>query len=97
MGRKSRNKKLNKFWDQCLKTAEEATESDQAKALNLFLDLSSQHPVKRSEQFAKALNRVFDTHGEIMGSLVMVEFARSEGYIRTKSPDKCLFGKEIKN
>ncbi|MDF4628414.1 hypothetical protein [Vibrio parahaemolyticus] len=95
MGRKSRKKKLDRWWEECLKNAEEATASQKANALNIFLDISAKNPVRRSEKFSRALNRVFDVHGDIIGSLVMVEFASSEGFIRTKSPDKCLISKEL--
>ncbi|HCG7304677.1 TPA: hypothetical protein NJ362_004456 [Vibrio parahaemolyticus] len=97
MGRKSRNKRNNRMWQECLEIDAQATQEQRNQAQEIYLDLCEKHPVKRSDSFARSLNRVYEQHGEIMGSLVMVEFARSEGFIRTKSPDKSLFGKEIKN
>ncbi|KLV03297.1 hypothetical protein ABT56_20220 [Photobacterium aquae] len=83
MGRKAREKRLNKFWEQCQTDAKNATEAEKKQAASIFADLSKEHPVKRSEQFGRALNRVFDDFGDTLGGLVMVEFAKSEGVYRT--------------
>lgn len=97
MGRKSRNKRNDRMWEDCLRIDAEATQEQKNKALNIYLELDEKHPVKRSDKFIKSLDRVFKMHGDIIGSLVIVELARFEGFIRTKSPDKCLIGKDLTN
>ena len=79
MGRKSRSKKINNFWNECLTKAKNAPLEQKQTATNLFSNLCSEHANRQGKPFAKALNRVFDDHGDILGSLVMVEFAKSEG------------------
>ncbi|MGL1089174.1 hypothetical protein [Vibrio vulnificus] len=81
MGRKSRKKKIDNMWNDCLAKSKQATEAQSLEAKLIFSDLNKRVSLVQKEQYSKALNAVFDEHGDLMGSLVMVEFAKSQGFI----------------
>lgn len=82
MGRKSRIKRNNRMWLEGLAADAQATPKQRAEALTIYRDLCAQHPVRRSAAFARSLTKVYEEKGEVMGCLVMCEFARSEGYLQ---------------
>ncbi|MBE8574145.1 hypothetical protein [Vibrio sp. OPT18] len=81
MGRKSRKKKIDRMWNDCLEKSKKATDEQLHEASVIFEKLNNCYPIKRSLQYSKALNRVFDDYGDLIGSLVMVEFAKDNGFI----------------
>ena len=81
MGRKSRKKKIDKMWNDCLAKSKQATNGQTNDANLIFSDIRDRCSVRHPEQYSKELNRVFDEYGDLMGSLVMVEFAKDQGFI----------------
>ncbi|HCG7304691.1 TPA: hypothetical protein NJ362_004470 [Vibrio parahaemolyticus] len=77
--RKKLTKRSQRQWEETLEVSKNATESEVKEAKAIYRELDRQYPVKRSEAFGHALNRIFSTKGEVLGSLVMIEFVQDMG------------------
>lgn len=70
-------KRSQREWKNTLEVAKNATEAEIVEAKAIYRDLDNRYPVKRSEAFGFALHRIFHTKGEVLGSLVMIEFVQA--------------------
>lgn len=77
--RKKLTKRSQRQWEETLEVSKNATESEIKEAKAIYRELEKQYPVKRSEAFGLALHRIFSTKGEVLGSLVMIEFVQAMG------------------
>ncbi|WP_417507788.1 hypothetical protein [Marinomonas gallaica] len=76
MGKKAKDKHLARFMRQCIESAKQATEWQQAEAEQVIkeLKLIDRSSLKMKQVLSHRIEQIFQEHGSIVGSIIMVEY-----------------------